>query len=118
MRKDMQDSNPFPEFQPERGDSLPEELYPDIFSDIFPPIDPVPATSSELYSIRTVQRRTARTEKRPAGAKRPTSRVRAMRNDPAPLSLVGALQATIARKQPKKGPLVISGEKGRQRTTD
>ena len=114
----MQDPNSFPSFQPERGDSLAEELYPDIFSDTFPPIEPGPATSSELYSIRNVQRRTTRTEKRAVRTKRSTSRVGAMRDDPTPISLVGALQATIARKQPKKGPLVISGEKKRQRNTD
>lgn len=42
-----------------------------------------------------------------------------MPDDPNPLSLVDALQATITRKQPKReNQLVISGEKRRQRNTD
>lgn len=115
----MQDPNSFPSFQPERRDGLAEELYPDIFADAFPPIAPGPVTSSELKAIRNAQRRksTATTKKRAVRTERSTDRVGAVRDDPAPISLVGALQGTIARKRPKKGQLVISGEKKRQRNT-
>lgn len=149
----MQDPNSFPSFQPERKDSLAEELYPDIFADTFPPIAPGPLTYDELRATGKVPRRTSttrtekravriapgsltynelratgkiprststtRTEKQAVQTERSTDRVGAMQNDPAPLSLVDALQATITRKQPKReSQFVISGEKRRQRNTD
>jgi hypothetical protein len=147
----MQDPNSFPSFQPERENSLAEELYPDIFADAFPPIAPGPLTYDELRATGKLPRRTntARTEKRAiapgpltynelkatgklprrtstAGTEKQavrteksTDRVRAMPDDPAPLSLVDALQATITRKQPKReSQFVITADKKRQRNTD
>jgi len=119
----MQDPNSFPPFQPERENSLAEELYPDIFADAFPPIAPGPATYSELKATGKMPRRTStsttRSEKRAVRTERATDRVGAVRDDSAPLSLVDALQATITRKQPKReSQFVISGDKKRQRNTD
>jgi hypothetical protein len=114
----MQDFNSYPPFQPERADDLAEELYPDIFADASPAIEPGPATAAEL-SRRGVRRNTARTEKRAGRAERSTDRVQAVQNDVAPLSLVDALRTTITRKQPRKEQIVIAGEKRkRQRNTD
>jgi hypothetical protein len=117
----MQDFNAYPPFQSEQTDDLAEELYPDIFSDVFPAVNPGPATYSEVHAVRGVRRNVPRTEKRPVQAERfTTGRVTAVRRAPAPapVSLVDALQATINRNRPKKERVVIAGEKQRQRNTD
>ena len=82
-------------------------------------ITPGSLTYNELKATGKMPRPTNTTEQQAVRTERSTDRVGAMQNDPAALSLVDALQATISRKQPKReSQFVISADKKSQRNTD